>query len=102
MNNLDYPKTNAELGRAVMRAYVEVRGVADLITGVHYVNKGKKYVSIKIDEPHLTPDQMTKFIEMCQVNPRFIKAYNSYSIKRTPYHPSTYKADKVNVRFTLS
>jgi len=44
----------AQLGRDAMAAYNKVNGTNG---GMHYVNKTPKYVSIKIDETHLSPDK---------------------------------------------
>lgn len=93
--------TMAELGRAAVRAITNATKDGGMR---HFVNKTKKYVSIKIETGHLTADQLERVSkELRRLYPtRFLKAYNNTA------HPSywhgaeriTVTEEKVNVRFT--
>ena len=67
---------------------------------VVYVNHGKKYISVKIDEPHLTEDEMVKFKALLTIDEtyghRVLRVINTWS---NGYFG---KSEKVLVRLTKS
>ena len=88
----------AQLGRDAVAAVVSVK---DMSYGInHYVNKTKRYVSIKLETKHLSDAQLERVgnILKDQHPTRFLAVYNNIA------HPSSrgmsWTADKINVRFT--
>ena len=96
--------TMAQLGRDAAKAVESVIG-SKIYT--HYVNKTKKYVSIKIDSDHLTVDQLNAVRdELQQLHPTLFKAvYNNTAEPSRrdwidgEYKSHSWKEEKVNVRF---
>jgi len=93
--------TMAELGRAACEAIADVTEINFIH---HYVNKTPKYVSIKVNSRHLTPEQLNTVTEVLSSKypDRFLKVYNSTSTRCMPiiHGTTTWKEEKVNVRFT--
>jgi uncharacterized protein YlbG (UPF0298 family) len=93
--------SNAELGR---RAAQAIKQSTDNKYGyAYYVNKTPKYISVKIETDHLTMEQLEQVTSKLKkmVGDRFLKVYNSTARPSNPYPATgTYKAEKVNVRFT--
>ena len=98
----------AELGRQAVYAVEDAAGLNISRVYGHYVNKTKKYVSIKILTEHLTEDQIAKVTEVLsnKFPDRFLKVYNNTA---TPgrmdyingeFRAHSWKEEKVNVRFT--
>ena len=88
----------AQLGRDAVAA---VSTVKDRSYGIsHYVNKTKRYVSIKLNAKHLTDEQLERVGKILndQHPDRFLAVYNNIA------HPSSrgmsWTEDKINVRFT--
>ena len=90
--------TMAQLGRDAAAAVLSVK--AQTHGFQHYVNKTKKYVSIKLSTKHLTDEQMERVGKILhdQHPTRFLAVYNNTA------NPSSrgmsWTEDKVNVRFT--
>lgn len=89
--------SNAEIGRMCVTIY---EGITKQRVCCYYVNKTAKYISIKIDEPHLTPEQLIEFEKQVRRHgvfaDRFVKVYNSY----TRGFGGRCRSEKVLVRFT--
>ena len=85
------------IGTIVSNAYVKVRKWDRY--PVVYVNYGKKYISVKIDEKHLTDEQMKEFVDLlkfdCQYGSRVVRVINSWSRPR-----GQNRYEKVLVRLT--
>lgn len=96
----------AQLGRDAERTVAGIQGRQYGIT--HFVNKTKKYVSIKLCTEHLTPEQLEEVSRrLSAMHPdRFLKVYNNTATPgRFDYIGGEFKAhswkeDKINVRFT--
>jgi hypothetical protein len=62
---------------------------------VLYVNSGKKYISVKIDELHLSPNQITNMVQTLRANREF-----GYRVLRVINSHSSNGEEKVLVRFS--
>lgn len=99
------PVSMAQLGRDALTAYQTANNT---IGGVFYVNKTSKYVSIKIEEDHLSDEELVRAAEILreQHPTRFVKIYNNTATPvRSDYIDGkwtvhSWKSEKVNVRFT--
>lgn len=102
--------TNAYLGRAATNV---VEDVSCSLAQTHYVNKTKKYISIKVVHRHLTDKELEKAGRMLKEKfpDRFLTVYNAWAWdSRAQYmftsdHVDVYPSDlyrepKVLVRFT--
>lgn len=102
--------TNAYLGRAATDIVETVSGTRAL---THYVNKTKKYISIKIVQRHMTDQELEKAADVLREKfpDRFLTVYNAwaqdsraqymFTSDRVDVYPSElYREPKVLVRFT--
>ena len=96
----------AELGRSAEHAVRTAKG--ENFVDVIYVNKTRKYVSIKIVTGHLTPEQLEEVSNILRKEypDRFLKVYNNTATPSRSdwiggeFKTFSWKEEKVNVRFT--
>ena len=93
--------TNAQLGRDAERTVTQVKRNGSYGCN-HYVNKTPKYISIKLETDHLTDKQLDEVGKILHaLHPdRFLAVYNNTATPSS--RGMTWKAEKVNVRFTQS
>lgn len=87
-------RNGTEIGRFVANLYKQITGQGSCW---FYVNITFKYISIKLDEKHLTKEQLIQFHNEMKKSiwaERFLNVYNSHS------NNGTFRNQKVNVRFT--